>query len=182
VADKSTIYRAGIQLSDSDREVYTDLKLTLACHPSETKERLLARLLAYALNYEEGIEFTKGICDGESPDLWLRDENSKIRHWIEVGMPDPERLERACRKSEKVTLYLYGRQVARWSAMHQQRLALLSNLDILLIDTPFLQGLVENLERNIQWSLTRSGGVLYLNRGEALFSAPLKQLPAPHQE
>ncbi len=175
MADKSTIHRASVNLSDVDRGIYTELKTTLARHPSETAERLTTRLLAYALNYGEALEFTKGICDGDTPDLWIR-EDHRILHWFEVGQPDPERLRNACKKSDRVTLYLYGRRQRQWQQMHLPVLSELSNLEIWSLDDEFLEGLTAGLERDIRWELTRSDGGIYLTLGDQTLETELRRV------
>ncbi|MES9899087.1 MAG: YaeQ family protein [Sedimenticola sp.] len=158
----STIHKASITLSDVDRGVYCDLQQTLARHPSETAERMVARLLAYALCYEEGLLFTKGICDGDAPDIWLKDENDRIAHWIEVGLPTPERITTACKKATKVTIFLYGQHTDRWQKMHQQQLQRLKRLTLFRLPEELLQQAVNDLQRSINWSLTITEGQIYL--------------------
>ena len=116
MALKSTIYKAQLQIADMDRQVYADHALTLALHPSETEERLLIRLLAFALeapaNDERGaLQFARGLSDSDEPDLWQHDLSGQLVHWVEVGQPDERRLTRACRRAERVTLYTYGHAV-----------------------------------------------------------------------
>src|SRR5512136_652890 len=104
----STIYRTTIQLSDIDRGVYETLQASVARHPSETEERLVARLLASALCYEDGLQFTRGICVGEEPDLWSIGPDGRVTLWVEVGLPEPERLIKAARHVERVVLLACG--------------------------------------------------------------------------
>ncbi|MEJ1356201.1 MAG: YaeQ family protein [Candidatus Sedimenticola sp. (ex Thyasira tokunagai)] len=158
----STIHKAAITLSDVDRGVYCELQQTLARHPSETAERLVARLLAYALCYEEGLVFTKGICDGDAPDIWLKDQNDRIAHWIEAGLPTPERIATACKKATKVTIFLYGQHSGRWQQMHQQQLQELDRLTLIELPEELLQQAVDDLQRSINWSLTITEGQVYL--------------------
>jgi uncharacterized protein YaeQ len=96
MALKPTIYKIHVELADSDRNCFESLSLTLARHPSETLERMLVRLLAYCLNYERGMEFTKGISTADEPDLWVHADHGDIEHWIEVGQPESARLRKAC--------------------------------------------------------------------------------------
>ncbi len=164
-----TIYRASIALSDVDRNRYEQLQTTLARHPSETAERLLARLLAYALCYAPELSFTKGICAGDEPDLWSKSPDGRVDSWIEVGTPDPERLIKASRHSEKVILFAFGPTRFRWENQHLAKLAAIANLTILGIDFDFLSQLVGRLKRAIDWSLTITEGILYLSvDGETL--------------
>lgn len=174
-----TIYRAVITLSDVDHERYERLQVTVARHPSETAERLVARLLAYALSFEEGLVFTKGIAAGDEPDLWLKGPDGRVRLWIEVGLPEPERLRKSARHAEQVVLFTCGHNRQRWEQEHLPRLSQIGNLTLYALDTVLLQGLVERLERGIDWSLTISGGTLYLTVTGTTLEAPLPLLLHP---
>lgn len=171
-----TIYRTLIVLSDVDRERYERLQVTVARHPSETAERLVARLLAYALCYEEGVVFTKGIAAGDEPDLWLKGPDGRVRLWIEVGLPEPERLRKSARHAERVILFTCGNNRLRWEHEHLPRLSQTGNLTIYGLDTLLLQGLVDRLERGIDWALTISGGTLYLTVAGTTLEATLPVL------
>lgn len=165
MADKSTIYRGTVQLSDVDRNCYEALELTLAQHPSETTERLIARIIAYALNYEEGLSFSKGICDGDTPDIILESPGEKMKRWIEVGEASVERLTMACRKANKVKLYFYAKQPWRWEQANLEKLSGLTNLTIIRIPYELLTALSQSLQRNFDWTLTVTDGVIYLDTG-----------------
>ena len=114
MALKSTICKASLQVADMDRNYYADHALTLARHPSETDERMMARVLAFALNAHERLEFGKGLSDTEEPDLWQKDLTGLTEHWIEVGQPDDKRLLRASGRSARVTVYAYGNRADLW--------------------------------------------------------------------
>lgn len=175
----STIYRASVQLSDLDRQVYEQLQTTIAKHPSETQERLVARLLAYALCFEEELVFSKGVGSGDEPDLWSKGPDGRVRLWIEVGLPDPDRLVKSCRHVERAVLFACGPTQSRWLVQHQQKLASSPNLTVIGIDYPFLGKLVENLQRVITWSLTVTEGALYLTVGNETLETSLQQLSGP---
>lgn len=172
MAQPSTIYRAGIQLSDIDRGLYESLQITVARHPSETEERLLARILAYALYYEPELAFTKGVGAGDEPDLWSKGPDGRVRCWIEVGLPDAERLLKASRHSEQVVLCAFGSALPVWEKQHLPKLTGISNLTVISLDQAFLKLLTERLQRSISWSLTVTEGSLYLAiDGETLESS-----------
>jgi len=176
----STIYRASIQLSDLDRQVYEQLQTTVAKHPSETEARLLARLLAYALCYEEDLVFTKGVGSGDEPDLWNKTADGRVRLWIEVGLPDPERLAKSCRHVERAILFAFGGvALSRWQAQHLEKLASCTNLTVVGIDSAFLTKLEEKLQRAISWSLTVTEGALYLTVGDETVETTLQHLSGP---
>ena len=109
MALKPTIYKAQVELADSDRSCYESLTLTMARHPSETLERMAARLLAFCINYSRGLEFTRGLSTVDEPALWLHSDSGEIEHWIEVGQPEEPRLRKACGRARQVSLYTFGK-------------------------------------------------------------------------
>lgn len=177
----STIYRASITLADVDRNRYEQLQATVARHPSETGERLVARLLAYALCFEEGLTFTKGIGAGDEPDLWVKGPDGRVRLWVEVGLPEAERLAKAARHAEQAVLFACGSGRFRWESAHLPRLARVANLTVFGLDHDFLQQIVLRLERSIDWSLTVTEGTLYLTASGETLEAPLTLLAGPDE-
>lgn len=170
----ATIYKATINLSDIDRGVYETLTATVAQHPSETGERLVARLLAYALFYEEGLSFTKGLCAADEPEIWVKGGDGRVLLWVEVGLPDSERIIKASRHSEQVRLLACGRALPNWEQQHLPKLADLANLTIITIDQPFLSAVVQRLERSVAWSITITEGACYLNIGSETLETVLQ--------
>jgi uncharacterized protein YaeQ len=162
MAQPSIIYRAGIQLSDIDRSLYESLQITVARHPSETEERLLARILAFAFCYEPDLTFTKGVGAGDEPDLWLKGPDGRVRLWIEVGLPDAERLVKASRHSEHVILCAYGAARPVWEKLQLPKFAGIANLTVISLEQVFLSDLAKRLQRSISWSLTITEGSIYL--------------------
>jgi len=169
----ATIHRATIELSDIDRSLYQRLEATVARHPSETAERMVARLLAYALCYSEGLSFTRGICAGDEPDLWSREPDGRVREWIEVGLPDPDRLRKAARHAGRVVLVASGGGLNRWLEQSRAKLAGIDNLAIITLDQPFVARLADKLQRVVDWSLTVTEGVIYLSFDGETFESPL---------
>ena len=108
MAPNATIYKIELQLSDMDRHYYATHALTLARHPSETDERMMVRLLAFALYADERLEFGKGLSTDEEPDLWRKELNGDIALWIDLGQPDPARIRKACGRARKVIVVNYG--------------------------------------------------------------------------
>ena len=169
----STIYRASIQLADVDRNIYEQLQTTVAQHPSETAERLVARLLAYALCYAPQLTFTRGVGAGDEPDLWVKGPDGRVALWVEVGLPEPERLVKASRHAGRVVLVACGPSLPRWQEQHLTKLAPIANLTVIGLDQGFLHRLVAHLQRSIAWSLTITAGSLYLSiAGETLETTP----------
>jgi len=169
----STIHRVAIDLSDIDCGRYARLEATVARHPSETAERLILRVLAYALCYDEDLAFTKGISAGGEPDLWAKRPDGRVQEWIEVGLPDPERLCKTSRHAERVVLIAGGGGLQRWLSQHQPKLAPITNLTILTLDPALINRLAETLERVVEWSVTVTEGMLYLNRGDESLESPI---------
>lgn len=100
MALRATIYKADLNVADTDRHYYGSHSLTVARHPSETDERMMVRLVAYALQAQEELAFTKGLSDTDEPDLWVKDLTGAITLWIEVGQPEERRILRACGRAE----------------------------------------------------------------------------------
>src|SRR5574343_769901 len=108
MALKSTVYRLQLNIADMDRDYYADHNLTLACHPSETEERLMVRVLAFALYASEDLQFTRGLSSEDEPDLWRKDLTGHVLHWIELGMPDETRIRKGCHRATRATVITYG--------------------------------------------------------------------------
>ena len=166
MAQPSTVYKASIQLSDVDRSVYESLLATVARHPSETEERLVARLLAYAIFHEPELAFTKGICAADEPDLWVKGGDGRVRLWVEVGLPEADRIIKASRHAERVVLLACGRALAGWDKQQLPRLENIANLIVIGIDQAFISRVASQLERSINWSITISEGTIYMTIGE----------------
>jgi len=176
----ATIYRTSIQLSHIDRNLYETLQATVAQHPSETAERLLARILAFAICYEPELAFTKGVAAGDEPDLWVKGPDGRVTHWIEVGLPDPARLTKASRHAQQVILIACGSNLPRWQEQHLAKLSCIPNLTIFGLDQGFLNHLAARLERSVTWSITITEGMLYLNTGDETLETGLTLLADPN--
>ena len=170
----STVYKASIQLSDIDRGVYESLQATVARHPSETEERLVARLLAYAIFHEPDLTFTKGISATDEPDLWVMGGDGRVRLWIEVGLPEADRIIKASRHAERVGLLACGRNLAVWDQQHLPKLEKLANLTVVSFDQAFIGRVASLLERSITWSVTITEGTFYLTIGEETLEAVIR--------
>jgi len=175
----STIYRVTIQLSHVDRGIYETLQATLARHPSETAERLVLRLLAYAVCYGPELGFTRGIGAADEPDLWVKGPDDRVALWIEVGTPEPERLLKASRHACHVVLLAGAPNRSRWDGQHLARLAGVPNLTIIGLDFAFVRQLATRLERSIAWDVTISGGDLYVTIAGETLDASLEPLAGP---
>lgn len=131
MALKATVCKARVSVADMDRGYYDEHGLTLAQHPSETDERLMVRLLAFALNAHAELAFTKGLSTDDEPELWRRGPADEIRLWIELGLPDETRVRKACNRAEQVRIYAYGgRPVEIWRQKMQGRFGRFANLEV----------------------------------------------------
>lgn len=157
------MYNAIVELSDVDRGVYESLDLRLAMHPSESAEYLVTRLLAYCLEYTEGIEFTTGLSNGEEPAIVVRDLTGRIRSWIEVGMPDADRLHRASKLAERVALYTHRELRTVLGNIQGKKIHRGSEIPIYTFGRGFIAELAERLERRMKISLSVTERHIYLD-------------------
>lgn len=177
MAQKSTVFKAKLNLADTDRGVYGDYPLTLARHPSETDTRLMLRVYAFARHAAAGLAFGRGISTDDEPDLWLQDDVGTIQLWIELGTPDPDRLRKASARAEKVVLYAYGdRSVPVWWNKHQAALQRFSNLELLQMDDASCQVLAAMAAPGMELQCTITDGEAWFSDGSnsiALAPTPL---------
>lgn len=162
MALKSTIYKADLSIADLDRNVYADFPLTLALHPSETEERLMVRLVAFALFADEQLAFGPGISTPEEPDLWLRDLTGRIERWIEVGLPDEKQIGRASGRADEVVVLAYGRGVDMWWKGIEAKLARFPKLSVLRIGDDACKTLITLATRNMKLAATIQEGHVLL--------------------
>lgn len=166
MALSSTIFKASLQISDMDRHYYAEHLLTLARHPSETDERMMVRLLAFALNADERLCFTKGLCADDEPELWQMSLTNQIELWIEVGLPDERRLRKACSRADKVILYSYGgRSAELWWQRNAQSLQRYRNLTVIELSEEGCKQLSGLVQRNMQLQCTIQDGEIWLSDG-----------------
>lgn len=150
MALKATIFKASLQVSDMDRNYYGEHQLTLARHPSETDERMMLRVLAFALNAHEHLEFGKGLSDVDEPHLCQKDLTGQIVHWIDVGQPDEKRLVQASGKASQVTVYAYGRGADLWWEASAARLERVKNLAVWRVPGEASESMGKLAERAMQ--------------------------------
>lgn len=170
MALKATIFKASLQVSDIDRNYYGEHPLTLARHPSETDERMMMRVLAFALNAHEHLQFGKGLSDQDEPDLWQKDLTGSIVQWIDVGQPDEKRLVRACGKADRVTVYAYGRGAEMWWQANAARLARARNLAVWRVPGDESLALAKLADRSMRLQCT-------VQEDQVWFSGPSDTLP-----
>jgi uncharacterized protein YaeQ len=170
MALKSTVFKAQLQIADMDRSLYADHSLTLARHPSETDERLMMRLLAFALSVPAdtdrgALEFAAGLSDTDEPDLWQKDLTGALVQWIEVGQPDDRRLAKACGRAERVRIWAYASSVPIWWSGIEGKVVRLANLEVWQVDAAESQALAALAERSMQLQVTVQEGHIWVGNG-----------------
>lgn len=178
MAAGATIHTFTVTLADVDRGVYEDLPLRVARHPSETDVYMLTRVLAYALEYEEGIAFTEGISSTDEPAIVVRDATGALTAWIEVGAPDAARLHEGSMKAGRVAVYTHrdpGKLVAAWEG---KRIHRGSEIPVYSFDRGFVEAASAIIERRTTMSLSVTERHLYLELNGQTFSSDIHSVPA----
>ncbi len=169
MAIKATIFKATLQIADMDRYYYADHALTLARHPSETDERLMVRLLAFALHAHEYLEFGQGMTADDEADLWQKDLTGSIELWIDVGIPDEKLIRKACGRANHVVVYCYGGRVADlWFAQNKSLFARQKNLTIINLPVASTQALANLAQRNMSLQCTIQEGNLMMTSDDGV--------------
>lgn len=169
VALTSTIYNVVVDLSDVDRSVYESLDLRVAMHPSESPAYLATRILAYCLEYTEGIEFTSGLSNGDEPAIVVRDLTGRITSWIEVGAPDAERIHRAAKLADRVAIYTHRDLRNVMGQLAERRIHRAEEIPIYSFARGFIDAVAGKLQRRTRMTLSITERHLYLDvDGEAM--------------
>jgi uncharacterized protein YaeQ len=167
MALKSTIFKADLQIADMDRNYYADHALTLARHPSETDERMMVRLLAFARHADAALTFCKGLSDSDEPDLWRKDLTGAVDLWIEVGQPDERRIAKACGRARQVTVYCYGAKAGLWWRQIAGKLQRFENLGVISLPSAGTQALAMLAQRSMGLQCSIQDGQVLLTDGVA---------------
>jgi uncharacterized protein YaeQ len=165
----ATIHTFDIELADADRHVYESLALRVARHPSETAEFLVTRVLAFALEFTDGIAFSRGLSEPDAPAIAVRDPTGALRAWIDVGLPDAERLHRAAKAAARVAVYTHRDPALLVGRLAGARIHRADALELYAIDRALVAALTERLERRMTFSLSVSGRDLYVTLGAETF-------------
>jgi uncharacterized protein YaeQ len=169
VALTATIYNFDVQLADMDRSVFESLAFKVAQQPSEADEHMIARVLAYCLEFTEGIGFSKGIAEPEEPALFVRDLTGALRTWIDIGSPDAARLHKASKAAPRVAVYTHKDPARLLDALAGQRIHKAEQLELWALDRSLIGELVSRLNRRMAFDLTITERQLYLTiAGESL--------------
>jgi uncharacterized protein YaeQ len=173
VALTATVYNFDVQLADVDRGVYESLSFKVACQPSETEEYLMSRVLAYCLEYAEGIAFSRGIAEADVPALAVRDLTGALRVWIDVGAPDAARLHKASKAAPRVAVYTHREPRHVLQALAGERIHRADQLELYAIDRELIAGLVSRLDRRNVWELSVTERHVYVVVGGETVDGPV---------
>lgn len=161
MALKPTIYKFRIALTDMNRDYYDSLNLTIAQHPSENETRMMARVLAYALNASPNLVFTKGLSTIEEPDIWQKTLDDQIALWIDVGEPDPERVKKSTRLAKKVVVYSFNSKSDVWWKQNANKLNLLE-AKVYQFDAQAIEKLASYTQRTMDMSIMLTGNSAFI--------------------
>jgi uncharacterized protein YaeQ len=177
MASNATIYKAAMQIADMDRQYFQDHTLTLARHPSETEERMMVRVLAFALHADEALAFGRGVGTEDEPALWQRDFTGAINLWIEIGQPDEKTLRQACGRSKQVVVYAYGARSADvWWANQSPSLDRLRNLTVTLLPMESVRALAGMASSTMRLQWTIQEGHVWIADGAQTLHLELQRL------
>jgi len=172
----ATMYNFDIELADADRRVYESLALRVARHPSESAEYLVTRVLAYVLEFAEGIEFSRGVSEPEEPALAVRDLTGAITTWIEIGTPDAARLHKASKAAARVVVYTHKDPDQFLRRLAGERIHRAAALDLYAIDRGLIAALTARLERRVAFSLSVTDRELYVSIGTDTLTGTVTRL------
>jgi uncharacterized protein YaeQ len=168
MAIKSTVFKANLQIADMERHYYADHSLTLARHPSETDERMMVRLLAFALHAHERLEFGRGLSADDEPALWQKDLTGAIQLWLDVGLPDEKLVRRACGRADQVVIYAYGGRAADiWFEQNKGAFTRLTNLSVYQLPPEQTSALARLAQRTMSLQATIQDGQCWISDGTA---------------
>jgi len=177
MALKATIFKAVIQIADMNRNYYAEHTLTIARHPSETDKRMMLRVLAFCINADEAMLFSKGISTDDEPDLWQHELNGELSHWIELGLPDERRIRKACSLAKQVTIYTYTqRSFDVWWSQIESKLKRFNNLALANISDDELDSLAALAQRSMQLQCTIQDGDIWLSDSDKSVHVVLRNL------
>lgn len=179
MALRATIFKADLQMSDMDRHYYAQHTLTIARHPSETDERMMVRVLAFALHAHEALTFGKGLSSEDEPDLWQKDLTGAIDLWIEVGQPDEKRILKACGRSVQVIVYSYSGTSNIWWKNTGPKVERARNLRVVNLPSTVSLALAKLAQRTMQLQCMIQDGQIWFSSGEETVQIELDVLMNP---
>lgn len=177
MAVKATIFKADLNIADIDRHYYADHVLTIARHPSETDERMMLRVLAYALHAHENLEFGRGLSTEDEPDLWQKDLTGMIELWIDLGQPDERRLRKANGRARQVVVYTYGgRGMKPWWEQNRDKFARIEKLRVFNVSPESSEALAGLAQRSMQLQCTIQDGQVWLSDAQDRVEVAMEEL------
>jgi uncharacterized protein YaeQ len=177
VALPATIFNLQIELADADRGVYESLELRAARHPSESAEYFVTRVLAYALEYQEGIAFSRGVSEPDEPAVVIRDLTGAIAGWIEVGAPDAARLHKASKAAARVAVYTHKDPQQLMRSLAGEKIHRADSIELYAVDRGLVRELAARLERRLAFSMSVAERTVYISIGDATLSGVIARLP-----
>ncbi len=181
MALKSTIFKVNLQISDMDRHYYNDHSFTIARHPSETDERMMLRIMIFAVHANEHLAFTKGLSTDDEPDIWQKTLSGEIEQWIDLGQPDEKRIRKACGLAKQVFIYCYsGSSAEIWWNQNNSKLQRFNNLSVTNIPAADVQNLGKLAQRNMQLNCTIEDGIVWMSNGDSTVEINPDTLKSPN--
>jgi len=172
----STMYAFDIALANVDRGVYESLEFRMAMHPSESAEYFVARLLAYCLEYTEGIAFSRGISDPDDPPLSVRDLTGSLKVWIELGAPDAARLHKASKAAPRVVVYTHRDPAQLWRQWEGEKIHRAEQIELYALDRELIDAIAEKLDRRMKLELSVTDGTIFVNVAGSTLSGTVQRL------
>lgn len=179
MAQTATMHTFELTLADTDRGVYGTWTFPVARHPSESPAYLVARLLAFALEHEEGIAFSSGLSEGDEPAVWVKDLTGQLRTWIEVGAPDPARIHRASKACGRVAIYVHRGMDAYLRTIAGARVHAPERVFLVGLDRATVEAIADKVDRRNKLTVTVSGGEVFVELGGASWSMPVAAMSWP---
>jgi uncharacterized protein YaeQ len=174
MAQKATIYKAELSVSDMDRHYYETHNLTVAKHPSETDERLMVRILAFALNAHEKLELTKGLSTDDEPDIWQKSLSDELELWVALGLPSEKIMRQSCGKAREVIVYCYGGRTAEaWWEKIKNKTTRFDNLQVINFSEEDTNELAKLASRSMKLHVNvQDGDVMVSVNGSIVYVTP----------
>ena len=176
MALSATIYNFNVDLSDADRQVYDTLSIRVARHPSESEEFLVARVLAYLLEYADGIEFSRGVSDADEPAIVIRDLTGRLTTWIDVGTPDAARLHKASKAARRVVVYSHKDPAQFLRQLAGAKIHRGEGLELYALDRSLVAALVDRLERRVAFGVSIAERELFVSIGQDTLTGAVTRL------
>ena len=175
----ATIYNFDVELADADRGVYESLALRVARHPSESEEYLVTRLIAYLMEYTEGIEFSRGVSEPDLPAVLVRDLTGAITTWIDIGTPDAARLHKASKSGARVVVYTHKGPEQYLKQLAGEKMHRAGELELYAVDRALVDALAARLDRRVGFSVSIADRELYISIGHDTLTGPVTRLVVP---